>query len=63
LISTLIGILLLLVIAYVVYLVLTWVLGMGSLPAPMSQIIWIIFAIDVMVALLDRLGIYHLPLR
>lgn len=62
-ISTLVSILLLLVVAYIVYLVLNWVLSLVNLPGPATQIVWLIFAIIVIIALLDTLGIYHVALN
>jgi hypothetical protein len=62
-ITTLISVLVLLVIAYVVYLVLEWILSLVALPGPATKIIWLIFGIIVVVELLSLLGIYKIALK
>jgi hypothetical protein len=55
-VSILISILILAVIAYVVYLLLAWVLGLAPIPAPIVTIVWIIFAVVVIAQLLNIVG-------
>lgn len=61
-ITVLISLAILLTIAFVVYLILRWLLSLVDVPTPISTIIWIVFAMIVAVRALAILGV-PVPLK
>ena len=55
-ITLLVSVLVLIVIAYVIYLALEWILSLVALPKVIVTIVWIVFAAVVLVKLLDIIG-------
>lgn len=58
-IELLVGLLILAVVIYVMYLII----GMLSLPPQIKTIVYLIVGIIFLVILLDRVGLYHLALN